>query len=150
VNAPWDAIALEMGQGALAMAFNLLKVIIPLMVGIELILTYGVVEKIAPKLGWFCRLIGVSRDAIVPLLVGLLLGVTYGAGALAEINRRTPLSKNDLTLLGVFLFSCHGIIETTYLFWMAGASALFVSVLRLAIAVAATAVAARFMANRRF
>jgi hypothetical protein len=132
-----------MGWGTLSLVLGLLKVIVPLLVGIELLLTYHVVEKIAPKLAWFCRLLGIGKDAVIPLLVGLLLGVTYGAGALVEINSRNPLSKRDLTLLGIFLFSCHGIIETTYLFAMAGASAIFVSAVRVLIAVVVTMVAAR-------
>ncbi|MDR1815999.1 MAG: hypothetical protein LBR00_04865 [Clostridiales Family XIII bacterium] len=144
MDTTWSAIFTEMGWGMVTMVLNLLKVLIPLMVGIELLLHYKVVERIAPRLGWLCRLLGVGPKTIIPLLVGLLLGVTYGAGAIAEINRRTPLSKRDMALLGFFLFGCHGIIETTYLFWVAGASALFVSVLRLLIAVLVTAAAARF------
>jgi hypothetical protein len=71
------------------------------------------------------------------------MGVTYGAGTLIEINKRTPLSRRDLTLIGIFLYACHGIIETTILFAVAGGNAFFLCAIRLAIAVIITATAAR-------
>jgi uncharacterized membrane protein len=71
------------------------------------------------------------------------MGVSYGAGTLIEISKRTPLSGRDLALTGIFLYACHGIIETSILFAVAGGSVFFVCVVRLAIAVLLTAVAAR-------
>jgi len=145
----WDVILPEMGWGALHTVVNLLKVLVPLMIGIELLLEYRVIEALAKKLGFFCKLLGIGREALLPLLVGLFLGVTYGAGAIAEMNRIRPLPPRDLALLGVFLFSCHGIIETTYLYAVAGASAVFISFVRLAIAIGITATAARLIKSRK-
>lgn len=136
-------LAVELGLGTLSIVINLLRVIIPLMIAIEIMLVFDVTSIIARKLTPFCRLLGIGHDALLPLLVALLLGVTYGAGALSEMNRTRPLSRKDLALLGVFVFSCHGILETTYLFTVAGGSAVFISALRLAIAVVVTAAAAR-------
>jgi hypothetical protein len=118
------------------------------MIVIELLLVFKIAEKLAAKLGWFCRVIGISKDALLPLLVGLLMGVTYGAGTLMELNKRRPLSKRDFALICVFLYSCHGIIETTILFGIVGANVFFVSVLRLLIAVGVTAVASRLPCYR--
>jgi len=103
------------------------------------------IEAAAKKLTPLCRLFGIGQNALLPLLVGLLLGVTYGAGTIAELNRVKPLSERDMALLGVFLFSCHGIIETTYLFTLAGGNVFFLSAVRLAIAVGITALAARIL-----
>jgi len=144
-DAGWDVILPEMGWGAVQTVINLLRVLIPLMICIELMLAYKVIEALANKMGFFCRILNIGKDALLPLLVGLFLGVTYGAGALAEMNRIRPLPPRDMALLGVFLFSCHGIIETTYLFAIAGANAIFVSVVRLAIAIGITAAAGRLI-----
>jgi hypothetical protein len=97
----------------------------------------------AAGLGFLSQILGVGRDALLPLLVGLFMGVTYGAGALMEINSRTPLSKKDLALTAIFIYCCHGVIETTFIFAAAGASPLFVCVFRMAVAVLVTMVAAR-------
>jgi len=145
----WDRILPEMGLGTLTMAFNVLRIIIPLMIGIELMLVYHIVEKLAKKLKLFCRLLDIAEEALLPLLVGLLLGVTYGAGVLAELNRTRQLDKRNMALLGVFLFSCHGVLEMTYLFAVANASIAFVSGLRLGIAIAVTAIAARTVFRKK-
>ena len=114
-----------------------------MMIVIEVMLVFNIVNIIARKLAPVCRLLGISHDALLPLLVGLLLGVTYGAGVIVELNRVKQLPPRDIKLIGVFLFSCHGIIETTWLFTVAGASVVFISAVRVAIAVGVTAVAAR-------
>ena len=133
----------ELGFGVLMMALTLVRVMIPMMIVIELMFAFNIVEILAKKLSFVCRLFKIHRDALIPLLVGFLLGITYGAGAILEINNKKPLSKRDLWLLGVFLYSCHGIIEATYLFAVAGGSAIFISGVRLLIAVVVTAVMAR-------
>jgi hypothetical protein len=143
VSAGWDIIGRELLSGSLSIAWNLAKVIIPMMIVIELLLAFRLVEKMAARMHWFCRLIGVSRDALLPLLVGLLMGVSYGAGTIMEINRRTPLGKRDLALIGIFIYSCHALLETTILFGIAGGNIVFIGLVRLLIAVFVTAVAAR-------
>ncbi|MDR3295673.1 MAG: hypothetical protein LBT26_07605 [Clostridiales Family XIII bacterium] len=143
MSAPWDVILPEILTGCVMTALNLLKVIVPLMVIIEILMAYKLVEKLAARLNWLAGLLGIGKDALLPLAVGVLMGVTYGAGTLIEINRRTPLSKRDFTLVAIFMYCCHGIIETTFIFTMAGANPLFPSLLRLLIAVLVTTAAAR-------
>jgi hypothetical protein len=140
---PWIAMGREMLTGSLSVVFSLARVIIPLMIVIEFLLAYKLVERFTPKLWWLSRVLGISKDALLPLLIGLLMGVIYGAGTLMEINKRTPLSGRDFTLIGVFLYACHGIIETSILFAVAGGNVFFVSFVRLAIAVFMTSAAAR-------
>ncbi|MDR1571476.1 MAG: hypothetical protein LBS32_03020 [Clostridiales Family XIII bacterium] len=149
MNAGWDEIAREIVSGSLMTALSLLKIIVPLMVIIEILLAYDLARRLALRLGWLARLLGLTKDALLPLLVGVLMGVTYGAGTLIEINRRTPLSKKDFALIAIFFYCCHGIIETSLLFSMAGANLLFISLFRLLIAAAVTMAAARLPWIRR-
>ncbi|MDR2355073.1 MAG: hypothetical protein LBE16_02645 [Clostridiales Family XIII bacterium] len=143
MNAPWNEILLEIWMGGLSTIWSLFRIIVPLMVLIEILLAYRLIERMAAGLGFLSRVLGIGRDALLPLLVGLFMGVSYGAGALMEINSRTPLSKRDFALMAIFIYCCHGIIETTLIFTAVGASPLFVCVFRLLIAVLVTAVAAR-------
>jgi hypothetical protein len=143
MSAPWNEILLEIWTGGLSTAWSILRIIVPLMILIEILLAYRLIERMAAGLGFFSRVLGISRDALLPLLVGLFMGVSYGAGALMEINSRTPLSKRDFALLAIFIYCCHGIIETTLIFAAVGASPLFVCVFRLLAAVLVTAIAAR-------
>nr|WP_280634507.1 nucleoside recognition domain-containing protein [Clostridium aminobutyricum] len=119
---------------------NLLKVLIPLMIIIELLMVYQIMEKVAVKLAPLSKMMGMKKETIFPLLVGVIMGVTYGAGTLIEMNKKTPISKKDLMLMGVFIYLCHGIIETGLLFGVAGASIIVVTFVRLLIAFAVTVI----------
>jgi hypothetical protein len=149
MSAPWDVIVREMFFGSLSLIWSLIRVIVPLMVLIEIMIEFNAVEKLAAKMGWFRRLIGIGKDAFLPLLVGVLMGVSYGAGTLIEINKRTPLGKRDFALIGVFIYACHGIIETTILFGIAGGSVVVISLARFLIAALITMIAARLPYFRR-
>lgn len=139
----WDFIGSTIATGIFSTILNLLKVLIPLMIIIELLKTYSLLEKLATKLSWFARLMGMGKDAAFPLLVGVIMGVSYGAGTIIEINKNTPLSRRDMLLIGVFMFICHGIIETTLLFGIAGANILIISLGRFLFALIVTIIAAR-------
>lgn len=143
MSAGFDVILKEMLTGSLSTIFNLMKVLIPLMIIVEILMVYKVIEKMAIKLEGLGRFMGMSKNAIFPLLVGVVMGVTYGAGTIMEINRQTPLSKKDMALVAVFMYLCHGIIETGFLFYVAGANVFVITIGRLLFAFAVTVLAAR-------
>lgn len=143
MSASWDVIGMEILTGCISTTINLLKVLVPLMIIVELLMVYKLVEKMAVKMNWIGKLLGIGKNAILPLLVGIIMGVTYGAGTLVEMNKVDPLTKRDFALIGIFMFCCHGILEATFLFGMAGANVFFICVLRLLIATAVTMIAAR-------
>jgi|GEM_PF-590361 len=139
----WDIIFNEMVIGILSTVLNLLKVLVPLMVIVEILMVYNIIEKLATKLEFLAKIMGMKKEAIFPLLVGVVMGVTYGAGTLLEMNRRAPISKKDLALIGVFMFLCHSLIESAFLFGIAGANIFIITVGRLLIAFIVTIIAAR-------
>lgn len=138
----------EIFFGCIVTALNMLKILIPLMIIVEVLMVYHVMEKVADRFRFLAGALGIEKQSIFPLLVGVVMGITYGAGTLIEINRRTPIPKRDFVLIGVFLFLCHSIIETTFLFAVAGANIFAVTVGRLAVAFIVTAIAARLPAFR--
>jgi len=143
MSATFDVIINEMVNGAITTIFNLLKVLIPLMIIVEILMVYKIIEKVATKLEGFGKIMGMSKNAVFPLLVAVFMGVTYGAGTIIEINKRTPLSRKDMALVAVFMYLCHGIIETGFLFYVAGANVLVVTLGRLFFALIVTMIAAR-------
>jgi hypothetical protein len=148
MNASFQEIGHEMFYGSVSLVVSILRILIPVMIIVELLLAYKVIDRIAPRLTWLTKLLGVSKEALLPMLVGLFIGVTYSAGTLMEINKQRPLSKKDFTLIAIFLFACHGVIETTFLLVNAGASLIFVCLIRLLIAMLITAVAARVIRDK--
>ncbi len=143
MSVTWDVILNEMITGSMTTIFNLLKVLIPLMIIIEILMVYKIIEKVATKLEGFGKIMGMSKNAVFPLLVAVFMGVTYGAGTIIEINNRTPLSRKDMALVAVFMYLCHGIIETGFLFYVAGANVFVVTLGRLVFALIVTMIAAR-------
>lgn len=139
----WEFIFREMAWGSFNTLLNLLKVLIPLMVIIELLITYNVLEKVSARLEFLGRPMGISRKAMFPLVVGVVMGVTYGAGTLIELNKQNPLGRRDFLLIGIFMVLCHGIIEAGILFGMIGANVVIVVGLRLLIAFVITCFCAR-------
>lgn len=149
MSADWGIILHEIIFGIISTIFNLLKVLIPLMIIVELLMVYKVLEKLSAKLEFLSSIMGMKKESIFPLLVGVVMGVTYGAGTLIEINKQTPISKKDYALIGIFIFLCHGMIETGFLFAVNGASVIVVTVGRLLIAFLVTVIAARLPMIKR-
>jgi len=149
MSASAGAILHEIFFGCIATAFNMLKILIPLMIIVEILMVYNVMEKVADRLQFLAGALGLQKQSVFPLLVGVVMGVTYGAGTLIEINRKTPIPKKDYALIGIFIFICHGIIETGFIFGVAGANVLVITAGRLAIAFAVTAAAARLPMIKR-
>lgn len=143
MSATFEVMLNEMITGSIATIFNLLKVLVPLMIIVEILMVYKVIERLAMKMEGFAKIMGMSKDAIFPLLVGVFMGVTYGAGTIIEINKQTPLSKKDMALVAVFMYLCHGIIETGFLFYVAGANVFVITIGRLIFALVVTMIAAR-------
>ncbi len=143
MSAGLDVILREMLTGSLSTIISVMKVLIPLMIIVEILMVYKVIERLAGSLEGIGRILGMSRNAIFPLLVGVVMGVTYGAGTIIEINKRTPLSRKDMALVAVFMYLCHGIIETGFLFYVAGANVLVVTLGRLLFSFLVTMLAAR-------
>ncbi len=140
---PVSEIIKEIIGGGLSTFLNVLKVLIPLMILVEFLNAYKIMEKLADRLSIVTKILGVSPKAILPLLVATVMGVTYGTGTLIEMNERDPLPKKDFILVGVFFFVCHGIIETTAIWANAGANVLIISLGRLILAAVITMVMAR-------
>lgn len=149
MSASAGVILNEIIFGGISTVLNMLKILIPLMIIVEILMVYNVMEKVADKLQFLAGALGMQKQSIFPLLVGVVMGVTYGAGTLIEINRKTPIPKKDYALIGIFMFICHGIIETGFIFGVAGAEILTITVGRLVIAFIVTAAAARLPVFRR-
>ena len=143
MSASLDIILQEILFGCFSTVLNVLKILIPLMIIIELLSVYHVMEKLAKALSGATKLLGMTPPAILPLLVATVMGVTYGAGTLIEMNKKDPLPRKDFLLIAIFFFVCHGIIETTMIWGTAGANVLAVSFGRLFFAVIITMIAAR-------
>jgi len=145
--------ARSIGQAVLGAALSgawfslrLAAVLLPALVLYELLAPSRVFARwgraIAP---WLSRL-GMSPPCTVPLAAGLFLGIIYGAGVILPIAEEKKIGPEEVHSLGLFLCTCHAVIEDTFLFAWIGARnpleiagrMLVLAGVRLALAVAVT------------
>ncbi|MBS4540157.1 nucleoside recognition protein [Clostridium sp. D2Q-11] len=119
------------------------KVIIPLMIAMEFLKEYKIIDKLSNLLSPLSRLLGMSKKTIFPLVVGLTLGLAYGAGVIIQIAKEGKLSKKDLYLLLIFLVACHSVIEDTLLFVAMGANGWLLLSFRIVVALILTILASK-------
>lgn len=72
---------------------------------------------------WIARL-GMSPACIVPLAAGFFLGIAYGAGIIIPFADQRRLTPREIACVGVFLVTCHAVVEDTLLFALAGTTTL--------------------------
>ena len=108
--------------GALKLSLQLLMIIVPLLVVFELIRALPFWKRfrnVGEGDGRMARM-GFSPHTLVPLFTGIFLGIVYGAGVIIKISKEKGLGKTDLWLLGLFLATCHAVVEDTLIFVVVG------------------------------
>ena len=124
--------------GSLGIIRAIVIVIFPLMIVLQIMTDYKWFEKLSTKTKWFSDFLGVSKNTLIPILIGLFAGIGYGAGAIIFAKEKYNLTKDDVFLALCFLTLIHGIIETTLLFWLVGASPIITLSSRLILALVGT------------
>lgn len=139
----------EAALGSLKSVGQVAAIVIPLMIVMEFLRQWRVLDAVARFFAPAMRLLGMSRQASLPLFVGLTFGIAYGSGVIIQSAREGELTPKDLYLLNTFLSFCHAMIEDTALFVAIGASGLLLVFSRFALAVFFTLIAARLFFSRR-
>ncbi|HZK60588.1 MAG TPA: nucleoside recognition domain-containing protein [Anaerovoracaceae bacterium] len=124
--------------GSLGVIKSLAIVIIPLMILIQIMTEYKLIERLSNKTKFITDFLGVSKDTLIPLLIGMLVGISYGAGAIIDAKDRYDLSNNDIFLVMCFLVPFHGIIEISLIFWVIGVNPVIIIIARLFVAIPVT------------
>ena len=95
--------------------------LVPALVLYDLLAPLPVFARCGRRIGpWLSRL-GMSPPCAVPLAAGFFLGIAYGAGVIIPIVEEKKIGPEELHSLGLFLCTCHAVIEDTFLFALVGA-----------------------------
>jgi hypothetical protein len=129
--------------GALRLSGKLILIIVPLVAGFELLRHLPVFRKAGRAVDPAMRGMGLSADSAVPLFTGIFLGIAYGAGIIIKVAHEKGLPKRDLFLMGLFLATCHAVVEDTLVFGAIGGSMAAIFGIRTVLAVALTAALGR-------
>jgi len=134
----WGAILLSGVEKALLGVFQLAAIVIPLMVGIQILKDLKWLDTFSRWMAPVTRLLGMKENTSMTLAAGLLFGLALGAGVMIQAVKEDNVSKKDLTLAFIFLVSCHAVVEDTLLFVPLGIPVLPLLLIRLVTAIVLT------------
>jgi hypothetical protein len=139
MEAFWHALS-----GALLLSGKLFLIIIPLVIVFELLRHLTIFRQLGNAMDPLMRGIGLNRHAAVPLFTGVFLGIAYGAGIIIKSAREHHLRRREMFLIGLFLGTCHAVIEDTLIFVVIGGNGWLMLGLRLFLALGLTALLAKW------
>jgi hypothetical protein len=129
--------------GACKLALKLLLIIVPLVTIFEVLRYLPVFRRAGKMIDPLMRGMGLTREAAVPLFTGIFLGIAYGAGIIIRVAQEKALPRRELFLMGLFLATCHAVVEDTLIFAVIGGNAWIMLGVRIVIAVTLTALLGR-------
>jgi len=129
--------------GAMKLSAKLILIIVPLVTLFEVLRYLPVFRKAGNLVEPAMKGVGLTRDAAVPLFTGIFLGIAYGAGIIIRVAREKELPARELFLMGLFLATCHSVIEDILVFVAIGGNGLVILGVRLGLAALLTGLMAR-------
>jgi hypothetical protein len=131
-------IFIEGLRGSLLQVWHLGLIVVPLMVGMQILDDLRILEKVSIQLEKVVRFLGISGAGAFPLVIGLVFGLAYGAGMIIHYARQGQLSRRELLLIVTFLSINHSVFEDTLLFVAIGANGFLILFIRFAAAIMVT------------
>ena len=128
--------------GALKLSGKLLLIIVPLVTIFEVLRHIPLFRRAGKAVDPLMRGMGLTRDAAVPLFTGIFLGIAYGAGIIIRVAQEKQLPRRQLFLMGLFLATCHAVVEDTLIFVVIGGNGWIMLGVRVLIAAGLTALLA--------
>jgi hypothetical protein len=129
--------------GALKLSAKLILIIVPLVTAFEVLRYLPVFRRAGIVVEPAMRGVGLTREAAVPLFTGIFLGLAYGAGIIIRVAQQKKLPDRELFLMGLFLATCHSVVEDILIFVVIGGSGIAILGVRLGLAVLLTGLMAR-------
>lgn len=135
--------------GAILLAAKLTLIIIPLVVLFELLRYLPVFRRAGRFSDPIMSRMGLTPQAALPLFTGIFLGIAYGAGIIIRVTQEKRLAPAELFLMGLFLGTCHAVVEDTLIFVAIGGNGWEMLGIRLILAISITAGLARLWLRPR-
>ncbi len=126
--------ALSVIKGALLNFGEIALIVIVIMILIEILQYWKVVEKAAPIFRKPMHFLGMPEDAIIPILAGMIFGFVYGAGVILYYANKGTLETRDMFTINLILCICHSVLEDHILFAAVGANIWIALIIRIVLA----------------
>jgi hypothetical protein len=128
----------DLGTVLAGNAISLMKIIviiISLMVLIEVMREYGLMNRITGVLETPMKTLGMDGRTSFVAAVGLILGIAYGAGIIINETNRSGFEKREILATNLFLGTNHALVEDSLIFAAVGANLGWIVLGRLAFGV---------------
>ncbi|MBE0604642.1 MAG: hypothetical protein IH611_13580 [Deltaproteobacteria bacterium] len=129
--------------GAVKLSVKLIIIIVPMVTVFEVLRYLPVFRRAGNLVEPAMKGVGLTRDAAVPLFTGIFLGIAYGAGIIIRVAQQKGLPARELFLMGLFLATCHSVIEDILIFVVIGGNGPVILGVRLGLAALLTGLMAR-------
>ncbi|MEI5907662.1 nucleoside recognition domain-containing protein [Bacillus spongiae] len=139
----WKMIWFTAFQKAVIGVIQLAIIVIPLMIGIQLLKDYQWLPKFSNAMSPLTRSLGMKENTTTTLAAGFLFGLAYGAGVMIQAVKEDNVSRRDVTLAFIFLVACHAVVEDTLIFLPLGIPIWPLLLIRLGTAVVLTFIVGR-------
>lgn len=140
--------AIDVLIGAFKSFWNLLIIAVPLIVIMQFMKEYKLMDKVSKFFRKPCQAIGLDVKTVYPLLAGLIFGLTYGSGLILQEKEDSNIPVRQMTAICLFLGLCHSAFEDHLLFWQVGASGGIILLVRLAVTLPLLILFLRFTAPK--
>ncbi|HET7838740.1 MAG TPA: nucleoside recognition domain-containing protein [Rectinemataceae bacterium] len=130
------AMLLAWAASTLRLALRIIVIVLAIMIAQRLLEEFRVMDWLAGLLSPFMRLLGLPRRASFLWIVINVVGYAYGAGIIVEQIETGGMTKEEGDLLNHHAGMCHSLMEDTALFLAAGCPLVWITLPRLALAVA--------------
>ncbi|WP_062354307.1 nucleoside recognition domain-containing protein [Bacillus kwashiorkori] len=118
--------------------FQLAIIVIPLMIGIQILKDLQWLNIFSRWMAPVTRIFGMKENTSLTLTAGLIFGLAFGAGVLLQSIKEDGVSKKDATIAFIFLIACHAVIEDTLIFVPLGIPVLPLLLIRIVTAILLT------------
>lgn len=125
-------------EKALLGVLKLAEIVIPLMIGIQILKDLQLLKLFSRWMAPVTRLLGMKENTSTTLAAGLFFGLAYGAGVMIQAVKEDGVSKKDATLAFIFLCGCHAVVEDTLIFVPLGIPVIYLLLVRLITAIILT------------
>jgi hypothetical protein len=121
----------------LILSTKILVIIVALMITLEIMKNYNLIDRIIRVMAPFLKLLGLGKETGFLWLTAATFGLTYGAAVIVEEAKEGHLSKEELERLHISIGINHSMIEDPLLFLSLGLGIFWMLVPRIVAAIIA-------------
>jgi hypothetical protein len=125
-------------QAAAYGTLGLAMIVIPIMLLIQVLRDLRLLDWFAGKMQPLMKPLGLAPRASVTMASGLIFGLAFGAGVILQQAREQKFTRREITLILIFLATCHAVVEDTLIFVPLGVDVIWLLLIRLAAAISLT------------